>query len=79
MNPETAWATSITSAHHQSDAAAATTPNTRRGISSRQPAWRAPSGSWVISERPIQPMMKAKAAEVTTQTANQASWTSRWP
>ena len=79
MKPETACATSITRAHHQSEAAAATTPSSSRGISSRQPACLAPRGSWVISERPIQPMTKASAAEVTTQTASQASWTSQWP
>ena len=39
MNWETAWATSMTRAHHHSEDAAAVSPSTRRGTISRQPDW----------------------------------------
>ena len=39
MNWETAWATSMTRAHHHNDEAAAVRPSTSLGTISRQPDW----------------------------------------
>ncbi len=75
MNWETAWATSMTRAHHHRDDAAATRPNTSRGTISRQPDWCLPRCSWTMKLRPIQPRITVRAAVVTAHTAHHACCT----
>ena len=74
MNWETAWATSMTRAHHQRDDAAAVSPRTKRGTISRQPDWWRPRCSWTMKLSPIQPRITANAPEVMAQTTIQACW-----
>ena len=75
MNWDTAWATSMTRAHHQSEDAAAVRPSTRRGTISRQPDWWCPRCSWTMKLSPIQPRMITSIPEVTAHTASQACTT----
>ena len=79
MNPDTASATSRTSAHHHREDAAATRPSTSRGTISRHPAWERPTCSEMMRVRPIQPRMTTSAAEVMAQTTIHACCTSQWP
>ena len=74
MNWETAWATSMTRAHHHKDDAAAVSPSTSRGTISRQPDWWRPRCSWTMKLSPIQPRITAKAPDVMAQTTIQACW-----
>ena len=78
MNWDTAWATSMTKAHHHSDDAAAVRPSTSRGTISRQPDWWWPRCSWTMKLSPIQPRMITSIPDVTAHTAVQAAWTISW-
>ena len=79
MNPLTASATSITSAHHHSDVAAATRPRTSRGTISLHPACGLPRCSATMKFRPIQPMITTRAPDVIAQTMTHTCRTSSWP
>jgi len=71
-----ASATSMISAHHHRDVAAATSPRTRRGTASRQPACDWPRCSLMMKLSPSQPRMTTNAPEATAQTTVQA-WITR--
>ena len=78
MNWETAWATSMTRAHHHREEAAAVRPSTSRGTISRQPDWWWPRCSWTMKLSPIQPRMITSIPDATAQTAVQAARTTSW-
>ena len=78
MNPLTASATSITSAHHHSDVAAATSPRARRGTISRHPACGLPRCSATMKLRPIQPTITTSAPDVIAQTMVHTCLTRSW-
>ena len=74
-NPDTPSATSITRAHHHSDVAAATSPSTRRGTISRQPACCLPRCSPTMRLNPIQPRTTTRAPDAMAHTTAHASRT----
>ena len=77
MKPETAWATSMTRAHHHSDDAAATSPRTRRGINSLHPACCLPR-CCMMRLSPIQPRITTRAPDATAHTTVHAWRTRGW-
>ena len=78
MKPDTASATSMTSAHHQREDAAATSPSTSLGTISLHPACLIPRCSLMMKVRPIHPRMTTRAPVVMTHTTDQACRTSSW-